>query len=73
MDEIFARTELLIDAVDNVTAKIALAIYCRERNIPFISSMGTANKLDNTKFRIRDLSETKMCPLAAVVLPKATV
>lgn len=61
------KYDYVIDAVDNVTAKIALAIYCRERNIPFISSMGTANKLDNTKFRICDLSETKMCPLARVM------
>ena len=61
------KYDYVIDAVDNVTAKIALAIYCRERNIPFISSMGTANKLDNTKVRICDLSETKMCPLARVM------
>lgn len=59
--------DYIVDAVDNVTAKIALALYSRERNIPFISSMGTANKLDNTKFRICDLSETSVCPLARVM------
>ena len=53
------KYDYVIDAADNVTAKIALALYCRENEIPFISSMGTANKLDNTKFRICDLSETK--------------
>ena len=61
------KYDYIIDAVDNVTAKIALALYCRENEIPFISSMGTANKLDNTKFRICDLSETKVCPLARVM------
>lgn len=61
------KYDYIIDAVDNVTAKIALALYCREKRIPFISSMGTANKLDNTKFRICDLSETKVCPLARVM------
>lgn len=68
VSELFCdRYDYVIDAVDNVTAKIALAMYCRENKIPFISSMGTANKLDNTKFRICDLSETKVCPLARVM------
>lgn len=59
--------DYIIDAVDNVTAKIALALYSRQKNIPFLSSMGTANKLDNTKFRICDLNETSVCPLARVM------
>lgn len=59
--------DYLIDAVDNVTAKIALALLSRERNIPFLSSMGTANKLDNTKFCFCDISETSVCPLARVM------
>lgn len=59
--------DYLIDAVDNVTAKIALVLLSRERNIPFLSSMGTANKLDNTKFCFCDISQTSVCPLARVM------
>ena len=54
------KYDYIIDAVDNVTAKIALALYCRENE-------GGANKVDNTKFRSCDLSETKVCPLARVM------
>ncbi len=66
--EIFdGEYDYLLDAVDNVTAKIALALLARERQLPFISSMGTANKLDNTKFCFCDISQTKVCPLARVM------
>lgn len=61
------KYDYLIDAVDNVTAKIALAVLSREKEISFLSSMGTANKLDNTKFRFCDISETKVDPLARVM------
>ena len=44
------RYDYIIDAVDTVTAKLALIQYALERNIPVISSMGTANKLDASKF-----------------------
>jgi tRNA A37 threonylcarbamoyladenosine dehydratase len=53
--------------VDTVTAKLSLILYARERNIPVISSMGTANKLDATKFEVVDISKTHTCPLARVM------
>ena len=56
-----------IDAVDTVTAKLALILYGRAKGIPVISSMGTANKLDATKFEITDISKTHTCPLARVM------
>ncbi len=59
--------DYIIDAVDTVTAKLALIQYGRSRNIPVISSMGTANKLDATKFEITDISKTHTCPLARVM------
>lgn len=66
--EIFdGEYDYLLDAVDNVTAKLALILLAREREIPIISSMGTANKLDNTKFCFCDISQTKVCPLARVM------
>lgn len=62
-----AQYDYIIDAVDTVTAKLALVLYAKERQIPVISSMGTANKLDATKFEITDISKTHTCPLARVM------
>ncbi len=59
--------DYIIDAVDTVTAKLALILYARERQIPVISSMGTANKLDASKFEVVDISKTHTCPLARVM------
>lgn len=59
--------DYIIDAVDTVTAKLALIQYALERDIPVISSMGTANKLDATKFEVTDISKTHTCPLARVM------
>ena len=61
------RYDYIIDAVDTVTAKLALIQYALERDIPVISSMGTANKLDATKFEVTDISKTHTCPLARVM------
>lgn len=57
----------VVDAIDTVSAKIALVIFCKERNIDIISCMGTGNKLDPTRFRIADIYKTKVCPLAKVM------
>ncbi len=52
------------DAIDNVTAKISLAVECQKRNIPLISSMGTGNKTDPSRFKAVDIYKTSVCPLA---------
>lgn len=57
----------VVDAVDTVTAKIELTVRAKELNIPIISSMGTGNKLDSTKFEVTDIYETSICPLAKVM------
>lgn len=59
--------DYVIDAIDTVSAKLALAQYCYERNINIIASMGTGNKLDPTQFKIADIYDTKICPLAKVM------
>ena len=59
--------DYIIDAVDTVTAKLALVEYARTHQIPVICSMGTANKLDATKFEVTDISKTHTCPLARVM------
>lgn len=57
----------IVDAVDTVTAKIELVIRAEKLDIPIISSMGTGNKLDPTKFEITDIYKTSICPLAKVM------
>lgn len=57
----------VIDAIDTVTAKLAIAQYCTEHDIPLISSMGTGNKLHAELFEITDISKTSVCPLCRVM------
>lgn len=57
----------IIDAVDTVSAKIAIAEQAKERDIPLISSMGTGNKLHPELFEIADLADTSVCPLCRVM------
>ncbi|NME83927.1 tRNA threonylcarbamoyladenosine dehydratase [Clostridium sp. SM-530-WT-3G] len=59
--------DYVVDAIDTVTAKLALAEYCYKNNIRIMSSMGTGNKLDPTKFKVTDVFKTKVCPLAKVM------
>lgn len=63
----FTEYDYVVDAVDNVTAKIAICKKCRENNIPVISAMGAGNKLDPTKFQIAPVEKTSVCPLARVM------
>lgn len=59
--------DYIVDAVDTVAAKLALAVYAKEHGIPVISSMGTGNKLYPERFRIADISQTSVCPLCRVM------
>ncbi|MCM1134798.1 MAG: tRNA threonylcarbamoyladenosine dehydratase [Clostridium sp.] len=63
----FSEYDYIVDAVDTVTAKLELVMRARESKIPIISSMGTGNKLDGSRFRVADIYETKVCPLAKVM------
>ena len=59
--------DYVVDAIDTVTSKLALAEYCYKNYINIISSMGTGNKMDPTQFRVSDVFKTKVCPLAKVM------
>ena len=59
--------DYIIDAIDTVSTKIALAVKCEAENVRIIASMGTGNKLDPTKFEISDIYKTSVCPLARVM------
>lgn len=63
----FTKYDYVVDAIDNVTAKIAICQKSREHSIPIISAMGAGNKLDPTKFEIAPIEKTSGCPLARVM------
>ena len=63
----FSSYDYVIDAIDTVSAKLDIAVAAHETGVRHISSMGTGNKLDPTKFVVTDISKTHTCPLARVM------
>lgn len=63
----FSKYTYVVDAVDTVTAKLTIIEEAKKVSVPVISSMGTGNKLDPTKFEVADISKTSVCPLAKVM------
>ncbi len=61
------RPDFIVDAIDTVAAKLALAEAAERMGIPVISSMGTGNKLDPSAFEITDIYGTSVCPLCRVM------
>lgn len=71
MNEVFSlcpeKPDYIIDAIDTVSAKLALVSYAKEHAIPILCSMGTGNKLHPELFKIADISKTSVCPLCRVM------
>ena len=63
----FSQYDYVVDAIDTVTGKLALIEQAQEAGTPVISAMGAGNKLDPTAFRVADIYETSVCPLARVI------
>jgi len=61
------RFDYVIDAIDNVRAKVALIAYCREHKVPLLTSGGAGGQIDPTRIEIRDLCRTEQEPLLAKV------
>ncbi len=59
--------DYVIDAIDTVSAKLAIAEVCFCSSTPLISSMGTGNKQHPTELRVTDITKTNTCPLARVM------
>ncbi len=62
-----SRFDYIADCIDTVSAKVELICRARAAGVPIISSMGTGNKLDPTRFSVVDLAKTEGCPLARVM------
>ena len=63
----FSAYDYVVDAIDTVKGKLALVEQARSAGVPIICSMGAGNKLDPTAFRVADIYETSVCPLARVM------
>ena len=63
----FSKYDYIVDAIDNVTGKIELAVQAQKTRTRIISSMGTGNKLNPTLFEVEDIYKTSVCPLARVM------
>ena len=63
----FAQYSYVVDAIDTVSGKIALAVCAQKAGVPVISCMGAGNKLDPTAFEVTDISKTSVDPLARVM------
>lgn len=63
----FTRYDYVVDAIDTVAGKLALAEAAQAAHVPVISSMGAGNKMDATAFQVADIWETSVCPLARVM------
>ncbi len=63
----FAAFDYVVDAIDTVAGKLAIIEKCSALGVPVISSMGTGNKLDPSEFRIADIYDTRICPLAKAI------
>ena len=62
--EILKGTDYIIDAIDDVPAKIGIAVFARKNSIPMVMSMGTGNKVHPEMLELADISQTEVCPLA---------
>lgn len=65
--KITGTIDYIIDAIDTVSAKLAIIQYADQHQIPIISCMGTGNKLHAELFEITDISKTSVCPLCRVM------
>ena len=62
-----AQFDYVLDCIDTVSAKLLLIEKCKVAGTPILCSMGAANKLDPTAFRVADIEKTSVDPLAKVI------
>ena len=63
----FSQYDYVVDAIDTVTGKKEIILRARAAGVPVISSMGAGNKVEASAFRVADIYQTKVCPLARVM------
>lgn len=63
----FTRPDYVIDCIDSVRAKAAVAAWCQGESLPLVAAMGAANKFDPERLTFSDIRKTSYCPLAKVM------
>ncbi len=63
----FGEFDYVIDAIDDVDAKVKIISQCKQSNTKVISCMGTGNKFNPLLFKIDDIYKSHTCPLAKVM------
>ena len=63
----FTQYDYIVDAIDTVKGKLALAENAQKAGTPIISSMGAGNKVNAAAFEVADIYDTSVCPLARVM------
>lgn len=71
LDEFASRLDYVIDAIDTVSSKLALARCAQSRGLPLVSAMGAANRVRPDRFAFADLYDTKGCPLCRAMRKEA--
>lgn len=64
---LMASYDYIVDAIDSLTPKVILLQQAHQQGFRIVSAMGAGGKVDPTKIRIADLSETQKCGLARFV------
>ena len=59
--------DYVLDCIDSITPKVNLIVAARRKKVKIISAMGAGGKLDVTKIKIKDISQTKNCTMARVL------
>lgn len=67
LDAYAKRVDYIVDAIDTISAKLAIAQYADAHGVRLISSMGAANKLRPDCFRVADVYDTVNCPLCRIM------
>ena len=62
-----SKFDYVVDAVDDIEAKVTIISRAKAQNIPVISAMGAGNKMDVNKIKIADIFDTNTCPLARIM------
>lgn len=63
----FKKYDYVIDCIDNITGKLSIIEECKKNNVHVISSMGSGNRTNPLSFKVADINNTKVCPLAKVI------
>lgn len=63
----FSEFDYVVDAIDNITGKIAIAESCTKASVPLISAMSCGNRKEPSMLKVGDIYETAVCPICKIM------